>query len=207
MKALKSLLVLVALLLLGQSAQAVTVVITVGDNFYSPQTVTIQAGDSVRWQYATDAKNTHPTASDASAWTVFTINSANVKKALFFPTVGSFPYHCQFHGAPGVGMYGVITVSAALAVRPGALAEAFHVYPNPAADVVTLQLDRSPGQARGSVQLLDMLGKQVRTIDLGMEAAGQALTVSVADLPAGIYSYRLLAGREVVATRRLVVVR
>ena len=49
------------LVLLAGPASAATVVITVGDNFYKPQFVTIQPGDEVKWQYAEGAASTHPT--------------------------------------------------------------------------------------------------------------------------------------------------
>jgi hypothetical protein len=176
----------------------------VGDNFYSPRTVTIQAGDVVTWQYQSGSSNTHPTASDNGAWTTFTINSANLTKTMTFSTVGSFPYHCTFHGAAGSGMYGVITVTAApLPTKAAQDAAVFQAFPNPASEVVTLKLDRT--QAPTAVQLINELGSVVRTLALSPSATGTELLVSVADLPAGLYVYRLLANGTVVATRRLIV--
>ncbi len=195
---------LLSLLLLGYSATAANITIMVGDNFYSPRTVSIQAGDVVTWQYQSGSSNTHPTASDNGAWTTFTINSANLTKTMTFSTVGNFPYHCTFHGAAGTGMYGVITVTAApLPTTAAQDAAVFQAYPNPAANLVTLKLDRT--QTPTAVQLINELGSVVRTLELSPAATGTELLVSVADLPAGLYVYRLLANGAVVATRRLTV--
>ncbi len=207
MKTLASLLAFLLLLLRGPVAGATTVTITVGDNFYAPQTVTIHPGDIIAWHYQGGA-NSHPTAADDGiAWPIFTINAANPDKSLAFPTAGSFPYHCQFHGAAGTGMYGVITVAAALAVAPPQLAGAARAYPNPATAAVTLPLDQLPAGAAGTVQLLNALGNLVRTVEVPAGAAARELTLNVADLPAGLYAYRLLVGREVLATQRLHLVR
>jgi plastocyanin len=193
---------LLGLLLLGYSASAANITIMVGDNFYSPRTVTIQAGDVVTWQYQSGSNNTHPTASDNSAWTTFTINSANLTKTMTFATVGTFPYHCTFHGAAGSGMYGVITVTAApLPTTAAQDAAVFQAYPNPATDLVTLKMDRT--QSPTAVQLINELGSVVRTLALSPATTGTELLVSVADLPAGLYIYRLMANGAVVATRRL----
>lgn len=207
MKVLTSLLVLLALLLRGPAAGAVTVTITVGDNFYLPQLVTIHAGDVVAWHYQ-GGTNSHPTApDDGTTWPVFIMNAANPDVSLTFPKAGIIPYHCQFHGAPGVGMYGIITVLATpLAVTPAQLATAPHAYPNPATAAVTLPLDQLPAGQPGTVQLLNMLGSLVRTVEVPAGGTGRELTLDVADLPAGLYAYRLLMGREVLTSQRLTVV-
>lgn len=140
------------------------------------------------------------------AWTIFTLNTANPDKSLMFSAVVLIPCHCQFHGAAGSGMYGVITVAAALALAPPQLAAAAPcAYPRPAPAVVTRPLNQLPASTPGTVQLLNALGSLVRTVEVAPGATGRELTLSVADLPAGLYAYRLLAGREVLATRRLVV--
>jgi len=192
-------------LLLGFSASAANITIMVGDNYYSPQTVTIRAGDVVTWQYQSGS-STHPTASDNGAWAMFTINGANPSKSITFSTVGAYPYHCTAHGAAGSGMYGVITVAAPLPTTAPQDAAAFVAYPNPASETVTLKLDRTQTPAATTVQLIGPLGSVVRTLALSPAAPGTELRLSVADLPAGLYVYRLLANGTLVATQRLSVV-
>ena len=198
---------LLMLILLGHAAAAATIIVTVGDNFYSPKTISIHPGDIVTWQYATGASATHPTASDNGAWSTFTINGANTSHSQTFATAGSFPYHCEFHGGPGTGMSGVITVAAAgLATQPAQLtAAAFSIYPNPAAgSTVMLHLDRSQVRAHNLlIQVFSPLGSLVRSQAVRPDEADQEMSVSVAGLTAGVYYYRLLANNQVVATQRL----
>jgi len=96
-------------LVLGFLPGAVTAAthhVTVGDNFFSPSSLTIQVGDTVQWNNAAGG-NVHNVAdnggafqsSDGSSFTFsYTYNSAGVK-----------PYNCTFHG----NMTGTITVEAA----------------------------------------------------------------------------------------------
>lgn len=203
-------LTLLMLFLLGHPAAAATIIVTVGDNFYSPKTVSIHPGDVVTWQYAADASATHPTASDNGAWATFTINSASPSHSQTFPAAGAFPYHCTFHGGPGTGMSGSITVAVGLAAQPAQLAAAaFSVYPNPAtSSSVTLRLDASQVRAYPLlVQVFSPLGGLVRSVPMRPEEADRGMSVSVADLSAGLYFYRLLANNQVVATQRLLLVR
>ena len=193
-------------LLLGFSASAANITIMVGDNYYSPQTVTIRPGDVVTWQYQSGSSSTHPTASDNGAWAMFIINGSNPSKSITFSAVGAYPYHCTAHGAAGSGMYGVITVAAPLPTTAAQDAAAFVAYPNPASEIVTLKLDRTQAPTATAVQLIGPLGSVVRMLALSPAAPGTELRLSVADLPAGLYVYRLLANGTLVATQRLSVV-
>jgi plastocyanin len=203
---MKATLLFLLALLLGFSATAANITITVGDNYYSPQTVTVRPGDVVTWQYQSGSRSTHPTASDNGAWPLFTINGSNPSKSITFSAVGSYPYHCTAHGAAGSGMYGVITVTAPLPTTAAQDAAAFVAYPNPASEAVTLKLDRALVRDAATVQLISQLGGVARTLAVS-PASGTELLVSVADLPAGLYVYRLLANGAVVATQRLTILR
>lgn len=199
-----SLLLLVVALMLPALAGATTVTITVGDNFYSPLAVTIHPGDVVAWHYQ-GGSNIHPTASDNGAWATFIINTTSPDNSLAFPTAGSFPYHCTIHGGAGVGMYGTITVAAPLPVQPAQLAaEAFHAYPNPATDVVLLALDQLRATDHNVVQVVNVLGELVRTVEVTPVSLEHELPLSVASLPAGSYACRLVVNNQVIATQRLI---
>jgi hypothetical protein len=77
--------------------------------------------------------------------------------------------------------------------------------PNPASDVVQLSWQQKH-TGRVEVMLVDMLGRVVQTHSLGVLAAGeQRSTLSVAELPTGIYALRLEANGQV--TMKQVVVR
>jgi plastocyanin len=99
-------------------ASAANFTITASGMSFSPETVTLHAGDSITVQ---NTGGTHNFTADdnsfrcaagcddqggdgtpASGWT-FTRT---------FPAVGTFPYHCEVHGFPGGGMHGTIVVEA-----------------------------------------------------------------------------------------------
>lgn len=129
-------------LLAPLGARAATVDVTVGPgNSFSPKSVTVQAGDSVRW---TSAGGTHNVVADdgtfssgapGSGWT-FTRT---------FASAGSFAYYCELHGAPGgLGMSGTVTVQAG-GGTPGALRFA----------VASSSISEAGGAATISVQRVD----------------------------------------------------
>ncbi|MET0224841.1 MAG: plastocyanin/azurin family copper-binding protein [Dokdonella sp.] len=85
---------------------------------YTPDTLTITAGDTVTF---TNAGGFHNVVSDAGSVTAFRcangcdadggngdLSSASWSATVTFPTAGSAPYHCQQH--QGAGMVGTITV-------------------------------------------------------------------------------------------------
>jgi plastocyanin len=74
---------------------------------YSPNDITILAGDEVEWSGPFDS---HPLVSDDNLWPV--VNTGD-SFPFTFTQPGVYRYHCQIHGAPGgVGMSGVVRVVA-----------------------------------------------------------------------------------------------
>lgn len=101
-----------ALFSLAMTANAQeTHIVTVGDNFFSPSNLTIQAGDTVRWSNAAGG-NLHDVTADDFSFASQT--TAQFTFTMTFEDPGNVPYHCTVHGAPGgVGMSGTITVEGA----------------------------------------------------------------------------------------------
>ena len=93
--------------------------------------------------------------------------------------------------------------------EPGASASAFvlrAVYPNPAREAATVAFTLDRPQAV-TLEVLDVLGRVVRTEDAGPQAAGpHEARVSTGALPSGLYLVRL-RGEDGEAVRRLVVLR
>lgn len=204
MKNFTVLLVLLALLAAGPAARAATITILVGDNYYSPLNATARVGDVVKWQYVTGSSMSHPTSSDTKAWSTFVINSATPTYSMTVGTAGYFPYHCDLHGAPGLGMYGTLTVNSALPTLPAqALTAALLVYPNPASKTVNLLVGGAQASDHTAVQMYNLLGRLVHTREVSPVEVGQELPLDVADLPAGIYFCRLLVHGRMVASQRL----
>ncbi|OGX86016.1 hypothetical protein BEN47_13645 [Hymenobacter lapidarius] len=190
---------------------AANITILVGDNYYrGPGNTTgvsdlrtISLGDVVTWSYV--GQSSHPTVSDIAAWPTFAMDNANKTRSITFNTPGVFPYHCQAHGAPGFGQYGVLTVvatpSAALDARTAGIT--LNVYPNPTRGQITVQLNQKPG-ADYKLRVSNIIGQEVRTIALKPELTAAGLPVDLSNLRAGVYFYSLVVDGKVASTKRLV---
>ena len=79
-------------------------------------------------------------------------------------------------------------------------------FPNPfnPSTVIGYQL---PANSLVTLKVYDVLGREVRTLVNEREGAGDhSITFNAADLPSGVYFYRLTAG-SFVETKRLVVIK
>lgn len=87
---------------------------------FSPKGLTIPVGDSVVWTNIGKAQHT-VTADNGGFNSGTLIPGATYSHTFTVP--GSYPYHCQFHGAPGgIGMSGTIVVQAAGSSPPSGTA-------------------------------------------------------------------------------------
>lgn len=197
-----------SLLTSGVAQAQATINVTVGDNFYSPANVTAAPGDNIVFTYS--GSRTHPTASDNGAWTTFTLDASHLTHTLTLATAGTYPYHCTFHGAPGAGMFGSITIQPVGTRAELAAPSALTVYPNPASasrdERVTVSFSQRAGTA-GKLRLLNVIGRVVREVPVSAaaETAETRFSLDVADLPAGLYFATLVLDGRVAETRRLVV--
>jgi len=103
----------VSLLLLAPTAlRAATVVVHLGGSLgtsFSPQTVNIAVGDTVRW--INDGGLHSVTADDGSFGQPATTAAFTFDHT--FATAGTFGYYCNIHGFPGGGMFGTVVVGGA----------------------------------------------------------------------------------------------
>ncbi len=99
-----------------------TVSVTIRDFTFSPATVTIKAGTTVRW--TNDGPSAHTTTSDGGAWDSGSLSppsggggyggggSAGGTFDFTFMQPGSFPYHCSIHPPSSYpGFTGTVTVT------------------------------------------------------------------------------------------------
>ncbi|MGE5297775.1 MAG: plastocyanin/azurin family copper-binding protein [Acidobacteriaceae bacterium] len=83
--------------------------VTIGDDFFTPQNISIPAGTTVTW--ANSGTMAHTVTADNGSFNSGTLNPG-MSFSETFPTPGTFPYYCQFHGARGgIGMSGMVTVT------------------------------------------------------------------------------------------------
>ncbi len=85
--------------------------VEVGDNFFNPQMLTIDAGDTVRWVNAAGGSS-HDVVSEDGSWTPSIFANEFIFEVVF-PDEGEFGYFCTPHRA--IGMTGTITVEASAA--------------------------------------------------------------------------------------------
>lgn len=95
--------------------------VSVLDSSFSPQHLTIAAGDSVRW--TNEGSLAHNVRADDDSFRCANgcdsgsgsgaPSSAAWSFALEFDEPGEIGYYCEAHGSPGVGMFGTITVEEA----------------------------------------------------------------------------------------------
>jgi plastocyanin len=90
-------------------ATAATVKVTVGgaDLVFTPQTVSLQAGDTVTW---TNAGGGHNVMADDGSFSN-AVSSSGWSFSHTFAAAGTFGYHCAVHGSPGSGMFGTVVVA------------------------------------------------------------------------------------------------
>jgi plastocyanin len=100
-------------------AQAADVIVS--DNFYTPKTLTVQAGSTVLWEQQGNLP--HDITADDRSWSSHpacapfapgTCMADGDTYSRAFPEPGTFGYYCTLHGSPGNSMAGTIRV-----VEPG----------------------------------------------------------------------------------------
>ena len=88
----------------------------VADFLFSPDSITISAGQSVVW--SNSGPSSHTVTSDNSSWTSATLGAPNGTNSYGYPTgggtfshmfssAGTYHYHCSIHA----GMTGVVVVT------------------------------------------------------------------------------------------------
>src|SRR3990172_11365902 len=89
--------------------QRATVNVSMVDNVFQPQTITIQVGDTVVW--TNNGALPHTSTSDTAGMWDSGILSPGQTFSRTFDTAGTFPYNCTIHRS--LGMVGTVIVQAA----------------------------------------------------------------------------------------------
>jgi plastocyanin len=80
------------------TASAAVLQVDINDYSFSPNIITIQAGDTVHW---VNHMGNHTVTADDSSFRSGNIMSAPWTFDHTFTTAGEFPYYCENHGGPG----------------------------------------------------------------------------------------------------------
>ena len=108
----------VLLLILSAASRAEDHAVSVVDNRFEPQNLTIAPGDTVTW--TNEGSNAHNVNADDGSFRCAegcdssggdgSPSSSAWSFSLTFDEPGEIGYHCDLHGAPGGGMFGTLTV-------------------------------------------------------------------------------------------------
>ena len=155
-----------ALLIVVSQSLATQVPVSIVDFAFAPDTVRVNAGDSVIW--TNNGTFLHTSTSGVNGvWDSLWESGDLGHGASFvrgFSVDGTFNYFCRHHYLSG--MTGVVVVGASgVNEEPGSTENAPHIagFPNPFGRTITLRLLPTRG-GRGSVRLFDASGKLVRTL-------------------------------------------
>lgn len=190
--------------------------VSVSNNQFSPSTISINHGDTVRW-IRQPGSTSHTSTSDPLSpkeWDSGTLQISVPFDVQFTASDGNgpFTYHCGFH-ATMKGTITVQTMSVELE-QSGSLPSTFALdqnYPNPfnPATAIRFTIDRT---AEVNFSVYNILGEQVESNDFGLLSPG-TYTISWdsnsarrGPLPSGVYFYRLRSGEQL-QTRKMVLLK
>ena len=167
---------------------------------FSPDTLTINSGDSV--SFVLESIHNAREVSQATWQANGTTSNGGFDLPLGGGTLvltqaGIHYYVCVPHAS--IGMKGTITVNSATGVRTigGTIPDNFILmqnYPNPFNPTTTISFD-IPLRSFVSLKVFDMLGREVSTIVSGELGVGSYTRHwDAVNMPSGIYVYRLQAG-------------
>lgn len=163
---------------------------------FSPDSLTIEVGDTVRW---TNVAGTHNVVADDSSFINGPAAPAPWTFEHVFTATGNNPYYCEPHGGPGgFGMSGVIIVEQPVSVSDNELFVNEFVlnqnYPNPFNPSTTIRYT-IPSDGFVKLSVYNTIGEEVRTlINEFKEAGSYNENFNAAELSSGIYFYKLQVG-------------
>ena len=160
---------------------------------FTPSTLTITVGDTVRW---TNTGGNHNVIADDNSFTSGPPSTTPWVYEFVFTSVGVNPYYCVVHGGPGgVGMSGVITVENATGIiEDGITIEDFELkqnYPNPFNPSTKISFV-IPVSSVVKLKVFNLLGNEITTLLNEQLFAGEhTVPFNAAGLSSGIYFYAL----------------
>ena len=162
---------------------------------FSPASVTMQVGDTIKWKWAAGS---HTTTSmsipvGAATWD-HPIASANDSFMYKATVAGSYTYKCTPHFS--MGMTGAFTVQDPSDVATVASKRMFYMYPNPARELVHLELSGTGAE----VTITDLLGRVVKK----MQCSGSNAEVRLDGIQNGTYILRATSGNSSYAEQLLI---
>ena len=190
---MRNITIIIFLLLTAINYSQTTHDVTVQNFSFSPQSLTINVGDAVRW---TNISGTHNVLADDGSFTSGNPAPATWEYTFTFTAAGSNPYYCEPHGGPGgSGMSGVIIVQNPVGVDDEELlADQFELkqnYPNPFNPSTRINFS-VPEASFIILKVYDILGKEVSVlVNEEKQAGNYQIDFDASELTGGVYFYQL----------------
>lgn len=181
------------------------VVITVQNFSFTPAAVNdVAVGDTIHWDWIDGSHTTTSTTVPAGASTWDSpLNSANPSFEYKVTVAGVYNFKCTPHAA--MGMVGTFTASITTGINAGAsVFGSLQLSPNPASETVKISF-RPVNSFKGSVRLLDLLGKTIWKSESDFVAGTNNLELDVSEIPNGLYFIELTDGMNNRTIKRLIV--
>lgn len=196
------LLFLLALFFCSLQAYAIVRTVTVQNFQFSPATLAVSVGDTIKWQWSNGSHTTTSLAIPAGAAEWDHPMSQSSQTFLYRVTkAGTYNYECTPH-APN--MAGSFTASGVSGVGEIAATPVFTLKGSVVTDEIIIDLDIIHA-TQVNVQLFNLVGRLVRTYsDSRRETGTYQERYLVADLPKGLYLLAVKVGNQQ-TTRRVIV--
>lgn len=182
------------------SAQAVVDVTASGMTF-SPSSVTINIGDTVRWTNTSGTHNVNGTTATFSSNPESFGNSLGTGWVYKhkFTIAGTYNYRCDQHF--GGGMTGTVTVvdpSAGVANLETS-SNSVKIYPIPASKEITVEFVNKI-ETDFSIVIYDLNGKEVLKMN---EISSNIITMNTSNLKNSTYILSILKGNEIIESKKI----
>ena len=176
--------------------------ITASGVTFSPSSMTIDIGDTVRWTNTSGTHNVNGTTG------TFASNPESFGNSLGtgwvykhkFTIAGTYNYRCDQHF--GGGMTGVITVidpTAGINSITG-ISSSISVFPIPASKELTVQIDKFDQlNSNSSIVIYDLAGQEV----LKQTISSSNTTINTSALNSATYILKIVSGNEIIETRKV----
>lgn len=160
------------------STFSATIVVTNVGTTFSPADITINVGDSVKFEFTSNIHDAVEVNFDIYTANGNTPNGGfsvpNGGGTVVFANAGKFYYVCEPHADKG--MKGTITVNnivTNIISEKSAFKQSFIVYPNPAIDVVNIRF-KLTNNDKVNIYLYDVTGKVVQNLNSATYAPGES---------------------------------
>lgn len=182
--------------------------VTVQNFSFSPQSLTINVGDAVRW---TNVSGLHNVLADDGSFTSGNPAPATWEYTFTFTAAGNNPYYCEPHGGPGgSGMSGVVIVQNPVSVDDDKIiADKFELkqnYPNPFNPSTRINYS-VPSTSIVNLKVYDILGNEVAVlVNEEKQAGNYEMNFNASELTGGVYFYQLTTN-SFVDTKKMILMK